>query len=845
MNTQNLTQELQLQELARLLEGVEKPARYVGREPNSIIKPGAVAVRLALCFPDIYEVAESHLGLKILYQQINQHPHFAAERVYAVWPDLEKKLRAQGFPLWSLETWKPLATFDVVGFSLSFELCYPTALAMLDLGQLPLLAANRLEHHPLVIAGGNTTYHPAPMEPFLDACVIGDGEEVILEILATVAQAKTRQNSRQERLKQLATIPGVYVPAVHSHLPGYRTKRRALLQLNLDSFPKQWIVPHVQPVHDRVMVEIQRGCTRGCRFCQSGMVSRPTRQRPAQTILDLANQAISSAGPEAVGLLSLSAGDYGPLAAVVSSLIDSCQKEHVAVSLPSLRTDTLTPELLERLAKAKKPNFTFAPEAGTERLRSVINKTATEQDLLTAVRTATQAGWRTFKLYFMIGLPTETDTDLAAIASLAKQALAQAHQINRHVQVSVSISTFVPKPHTPFQWEEQIPIQEIFRRQDFLRNAFAKSKIEVRFHSARQSYIEGILARGDQRLAPIIEQAFLAGCRFDAWTDQFDFAKWEKVLKALPVAPEDYLKARDLNSSLAWEHIDAGVDKNFLMQERERAFLPRLVDDCAFTNTCLACGACDRMLPVAKVPAQPLLPIITPSWQYNPHLLQTRTNAAVSSLQFFIYRFHFSKIDIATFLSQLDMVSHILRALKKCGFPLLYSQGFSPKPKVSFSPACPTALASLAEYFDVRAEHVITPEEWIPGLNQVLPPGLRLLAGWTIPVSSPSLSDHIKACSYDVAYEEFIPTFQVEQAIQKFQQQETYPLEIQRKSGIHRLDAKNHLHHISLDQGHLRFDIVSQNTATLRPAEAATIFMGGKIPPWYAMKKIKVTFDHE
>lgn len=765
--------------IARLLSRVQKPARYSGGELGSVHKPD-VALRLALCFPDVYEVAESHLGLKILYHVVNERPELAAERVYAVWPDLEALLRAERVPLWSLETQRPLSSFDVVGFTLQYELSYATILGMLDLGGVPRWAVQRSEHEPIVIGGGAGAYNAEPVAPFFDALVLGDGEEVLLELLDAMVQGRADSESRAAVLARLANIEGVYVPAhfeveydgprisnlrsARDALPQHqsregvpRVRRRVVRDLDAAPYPSRPIVPNVLPVHNRVAIELQRGCSQNCRFCQAGMVSRPTRQREPATVLRLSQEGLRATGGDEIGLLSLSAGDYGPMPSLLASLLDRHAQDGVRIGIPSLRTETVSPEMTEQLARMGKPSFTFAPEAGSERLRRVINKTNRDEDLLAAVRAAVGAGWRQLKLYFMLGLPTETDEDLEAIIDLARRARDAGRELRSDAHVTVSVSTFVPKAHTPFQWEAQLGEDETRRKQHLLRDRAREAGLGFRYHDAGQSFVEGVLARGDRRLAKAVECAYELGCRFDGWTEQFVLARWQQALREtltpLGLRAEDYLAAREVDGILPWDHLDAGVHKHYLRTDRERALREATLRDCALESRCYVCGACDLAYPSQELErrtgttARELVPrlataqAVAPSRVIPPALIATHR-----------LRLRYGKRDRAIYLSHLETMEQLLRAIRQAELPVIYSQGHARRPRVSFSPALPTGMSSDAELVDVVLGAPLTVSEARARLNGALPSGIEILDGEALPASALSVDEQLASATYRVDF---------------------------------------------------------------------------------------------
>jgi radical SAM family uncharacterized protein/radical SAM-linked protein len=590
-------------EYERILPLIEKPGRYLGNERGAVRKDlDRVAVRVALAFPEIYEIAQSHLGLQILYDVLNRRVDVAAERAYAPWVDLERLLRAGGLPLVSLESHLPLRDFHIVGFSLQYELTYTNLLTMLELGGIPLRAAARGAGDPLVVAGGPCAFNPEPLAPFLDAVVLGDGEEVVGDLVEAVAAWDRRD--RAALLRAVAEIPGCYVPAFFAprhHADGTvaevvaldaerATVRKRVLP-DLDRFPPPAnpVVPNLGVVHDRASVEVMRGCVKGCRFCQAGYVYRPLRERNPEAVVARTTEILARTGYEEVSLLSLSTGDYSGVNPVLKSLMDRLAPERVSVSMPSTRVDALSPAILEQIRRVRKTGFTLAPEAGTQRLRDVIQKEYREDELLDAARLFADLGWRTLKLYFMIGLPSETEDDVRGIAVLAERVKRAA---GGRLAVTASVSTFSPKPHTPFQWAAELSVAETEARQSLLRRELRRRGIEFKWHDARLSWLEGIFARGDRRLADVIETAQARGARFDGWSDQCRIGVWEAAMAEHGLEADFYLRRRPLDEVLPWDHLDAGLSKKFLQQDLARAVEGRLTPDCSIER-CTYCGACD------------------------------------------------------------------------------------------------------------------------------------------------------------------------------------------------------------------------------------------------------------
>ena len=599
-----------------MLQAVEKPARYTGGEWNAQPKASAaVLCRIALAMADVYEVGMSNLGLKILYEILNRRDDIAAERVYAPWLDMEEEMRRRGIPLFSLETFQEVSSFDILGFSLQYELLITNTLNMLDLAGLPLHAAERTDEQPFVIGGGPCVYNTEPIADFFDFFVLGDGEEIVVEVCdALIAWKKEgRLDGRRGFLRRAARIPGIYVPSFYA--PEYDARgmftglrvldeaaspqiyRRVVKDLDAAPFLEKPVVPYLGIVHDRLMLELFRGCTRGCRFCQAGMAYRPVRERRPETLESLARTLFDSTGYNEMSLTSLSSADYSCLSPLVDGLLAGTQGERVSFSLPSLRIDSFSVDIAERLQQVRKSGLTFAPEAGTQRLRDVINKNVTEDDLLHSVRTAFEQGWKAVKLYFMMGLPTETDEDIVGIAELAQKVVDCYKEVKgkRGVKVTVSVSCFVPKAYTPFQWFAQVPQEEFERRQRLLKESIRDRAISFHYHDARASVLEGALSRGDRRLSAVIETAWRNGAKFDGWTDQFKDEVWKDAFRRCGVAPEFYSqRTRDLEEVLPWAHTSPGVSEDFLRREWQRAQEAALTHDCR-REMCTGCGVCPKL----------------------------------------------------------------------------------------------------------------------------------------------------------------------------------------------------------------------------------------------------------
>ncbi len=614
--------------IREILPKVEKPTRYQGNELNAVHKdPGSVEIKIALAFPDLYEVGMSHLGLKILYHIINGRKDALAERAYAPWVDMEQRLREKGVPLFSMESWTPLRDFEILGFTLQYEMSYTNILNMLDLAGIPLRSGQRGDRDPLVIAGGPCAFNPEPLAAFVDLFVIGDAEEAIHEVLDTYKIWRGR--GRRALLSALARIPGVYVPSlfeveytakglIQGWRPGeedlpFPVRKRVVPDLDLAPYPDTFPVPYMDIVHDRAMVEVLRGCTRGCRFCQAGMIYRPVRERRPETVKKLVRSLLDHTGYEELSLTSLSSSDYTCIQQVIGDLMLQLEPEGVALSLPSLRVDSFAVGLADQIQRVRRTSLTFAPEAGTQRLRDVINKGVTGEDLLETVRAVFGAGWSSVKLYFMIGLPTETEADLQGIVDLAYAVLKEGRSARRHgakvarerdghglpmpgrISVTVSASSFVPKPHTPFQWEPQAGLETLVERQEFLKERLRDRAIAFQWHDARLSQMEAVLSRGDRRVGEALERAWQLGCRFDGWADHFHYDRWLQAFADTGFSIDFYAhRERTFKERLPWEVVDAGVTRQYLWRERTRALAGERTADCRF-GPCPGCGVCPRL----------------------------------------------------------------------------------------------------------------------------------------------------------------------------------------------------------------------------------------------------------
>lgn len=810
-----------------LLPRVSSPGRYLPLELGAKHADLASArVSFVLAFPDTYEVGMSHLGMQILYHLLNSLAGTICDRVYAPYPDFEALLRERGQPLSSIESGSPLTSFDVLGFSLAYELSYPTVLNMLELAGIPLLAAER-ESGPLVIGGGPCTANPEPMAEFFDAFLFGDGEEALPEICAAVASWKEGGGPRRDLLRQLAAIEGVYVPSFFApeyepdgrvkrirHVgpgPG-RVRRRIVADLDAAFFPPRPLTPVLEPVHDRVMLEIARGCGRGCRFCQAGVTYRPVRERTPQRVLNLAAEALAATGYEECSLLALSAGDYSRLSELLIALIRDHYRDRVSVSLPSLRVQGLPDAVLRAIESVRKTGFTLAPEAGTDRLRRVINKAYTEDDLLDTASRVFACGWRNLKLYFMIGLPTETDEDLDGIVRLTRRVSAIKGSQGKP-QVSVALSGFVPKPHTPFQWEVQADAGRLVEIQDHIRGQFGPRGPRLKWQNAAVTRIEGVLARGDRRLAAVIREVHARGSRLDAWSDHFDPARWDAAFAAAGLDPDFYTRReRSADEVLPWEHLDPRVSREWLRCERERALRGEPTPDCRETGCVHPCGVCDDEVQVREAPADPGPALLSLERPPQPEL-------------FFRYRVRYARRGAMRFMGQLDVTRMMNRLCRRASLPLRYSQGFHPQPRIMCGPAPPLGVASEAEYADLELITRRSPEALRQSMQAAAPEGIAILAVVEVPAGTPAVSAAITGFEYVVRPSEgrrFDPD-----SVTAFLARDTFELVQKREKGNRKIDVRSRVRSLEVGpEGALRMALRVVDGPGVKPQEVVQAVFG-------------------
>ncbi|RJQ68990.1 MAG: TIGR03960 family B12-binding radical SAM protein [Desulfobacteraceae bacterium] len=806
-------------ELQAILGEVEKPSRYLGTEVNRVIKnPADVTLRLVLAFPDLYEIGTSHFGIQILYHLLNRHTEIAVERVFAPAKDMEKALRNAHIPLCSLESQTPLRRFHILGFSLLYELNFTNVLNMLDLAGIPLYAEQRSGEDPIVIAGGPCVSNPEPMAPFFDAMVFGDGETV-LPAMADLWMSWKKEDGcdRTALLSLWARLEGVYIPAFFKAadedgfqrlIPidaGYsKVKRTVVHDLDGAFFPDKPILPFGKPVHDRLRLEISRGCGRGCRFCQAGMIYRPVRERSMRTLLDLAERSLAATGYEDLSLLSLSTGDHSCLLPLIETLMRRCRSDRVAVSLPSIRAGTLTPALMEQIKKVRKTGFTIAPEAGSQRLRDVINKNISLDEIQATVSDAFAMGWQIIKLYFMIGLPTETDADLDAIVQLVSGLnKIKSPARRRRGQINVSVTTFIPKAHTPFQWASQISADEAWSKINHLKSKLRMPGVQIKWQHPAMSLLEGVVARADRRIAAVIERAWRLGCTFDGWSDHFNFERWRQAFDECGQSIDFFTtRSRSLEEHLPWAHMDSRVELDFLKSQWQAAQQGIIAPGCR-EGHCHQCGVCD-------------FKILKPR-QSTPETAQW-SDSARADIALERYRrmeLIYTKRQQARFFGHLELANIFARALRRAKIDMLYSQGFHPMPRISFDDPLPLGMESYAERMWVRVAPQVQCRELIEGLSACMPQGITIASCREIPVNQPNKTfeeDH---------YQIRIPAGigELEQ-ITRFTRHDTWTYCRRRKGRTYTIDLKRYVQKFErIDADTLEMVILRNSACTVRPAD--------------------------
>ncbi len=829
---------------AGFLHEVEKPARYLGGEYQQIVKdPTSVRVQLALAFPDLYDLGMSHLGTKILYSVINRQPDMLCERVFAPWEDMEVQLRARGLPVLTLESHRPLRDFDVVGFSLQYELTFTNVLNLLDLSGIPLHGEERSEDDPIIIAGGPVATQPEPMAPFIDAFLIGDAEEKLPELLREVARCREEGASRRDLLIALARLGGIYCPSLyatgvvdaggfevvtHPRVDGIpeRPQRVILEKLDDAPFPDDSPVAAAEAIFDRMSIEIARGCTEGCRFCQAGMIYRPVRERDPQKIVDTLVSALHKGGYDEAGLTTLSTADYSCISPLIKKVMERLRPEKVSLSVASLRAYGLDEDLLDEISSVRATGLTFAPEAGTQRMRDVINKNISHDDIIQTAHRVFSRGWRRMKLYFMIGLPTEDDEDVVGIMELGREMKEIGRSYHRgKAGVTVSVSSHVPKPHTPFQWAAMDSLAEIERKQELLFTLARRYRLEFRRHDPRTSWLEGIIGRGDRRVAHLVEAAWRKGARFDGWNDRLKWDAWVEALQETGIDPLPYLGTIATDVRLPWDHLDLQLQPRFLLRDWRLAMKGRLAPPCGkpvgaqvhHTNladhevdtrklVCYHCGVACDLDHMRKERGEFLreLAAFEPASDQESRSRRVEQQKRIEKGgaphdfhqgEAVRIRLQFTKRGADAMTGHLDLVRKLPRVLRRAGLPVFYTEGFHPKPAISFGPALPLGVESVGELAEVKLTRTLPMDEILRRLNAVSEEGLKFLAGHLVAPGDAPLSRRLDRADYLVDLRGVLGAGnggdgEWTRRIQEFMDCSHRPVTIHRKKKERRVDAR-------------------------------------------------------
>jgi len=817
----------------KILPFVSKPGRYIGNELNIIRKvkqPNDVSV--ALAFPDIYEIGMSFIGFEILYHILNKQDAIRAERVYLPWTDMQDVMQKEKLPLYSLESFTPLKAFDIIGFTLQYELTYSNVLQMLHLSDIPVLAADRSDEDPIILGGGPCASNPEPMSDFFDAYLIGDGEQAFVEICSLTGQLKKLETTRAEILQKLAGISGVYVPALYeavyddlNHFMSIRPKSehgpfpvvtRIEPILKEENYPTEPIVPILEVTHDRLALEVMRGCSEGCRFCSAGMIYRPVRERDPQAVVRQSAAGIKSSGFDEVSFLSLSISDYSKLNELMTAEKESLEGKYVNVSLPSMRLDSFSEEIARFVSSVRKSGFTFAPEAGSERLRRAINKNISDTEMFDAVKIALGNGWKLLKFYFMIGLPTEKEEDIHAIADLVERVSELSRPFGR-IRFNLSISPFSPKPHTPFQWEEQNTRETLYDKVKILRTRLRHLKhININWRDPEISALECALGRADRRMGKAIRIAWQNGAKLDGWLEFFKFDVWEKAIQEAGLSMELLRSEFDIDAPLPWDHIDKGITKKFLKHERAKAYREEYTPDCT-RGHCYACGIQRKEIfghlfecKINKTVNHPKESrTIKTATERKADVLQSRTGRK--------FRMRYSKVEYGRYISHLDLIRVFERTCRRANIPALYSEGFNPHPKFSYAPPLTLGFSSESEYMDIEVE-----ENFNGNLkelfNKHLPEGIHINDVKEIILPVESLDNTIQFAEYEVELpDRSVNHSEFEKELESFLKREEIIVQRKTKGKIRTVNIRPYIKSIQFKETklHIFTEKVNQRTARI------------------------------